>query len=29
LTDLSERDSNGLICADPTALWWIIHYSHR
>ncbi len=28
LTDLSERDSNGLICTDPTALWQISRYSH-
>ncbi len=28
LTNLSERDSNGLICIDPTALWQISRYSH-
>ncbi len=28
LTNLSERDSNGLICTNPTALWRISHYSH-
>ncbi len=28
LTDLSERDLNGLICIDPTALWQISRYSH-
>ncbi len=28
LTDLSERDPNGLICTNPTALWRISRYSH-
>ncbi len=28
LTDLSEHDSNGLICIDPKALWRISRYSH-
>ncbi len=28
LTDLSERDLNGLTCTDPTALWRISCYSH-
>ncbi len=28
LTNLSECDSNGLICIDPKALWRISRYSH-
>ena len=28
LDQFSERDSNGLICTDPTALWQISRYSH-
>ncbi len=28
LTNLSEHDSNGLTCTDPTALWRISRYSH-
>ncbi len=28
LTNLSERDSNGLTCTNPTALWRISRYSH-
>ena len=28
LTNLSGRDSNGLTCTDPTALWRISRYSH-
>ncbi len=29
LTDLSEHDSNGLTCTNPTVLWRISCYSHR
>jgi hypothetical protein len=28
MTNLSECDSNGLICTDPTTLWRISRYSH-
>ena len=28
LTNLPERDSNGLICIDPISLWQVSCYSH-